>query len=107
MMSNFIPNFNEFLNEGKMNESKVAFGKMKFAFSIFYDRQGMALQFIPDSKTLDLPKIEIVEKIQSELNSAMPEFASTLWFESGSNAAGLIFRVDTFKLSDVILKNLK
>jgi hypothetical protein len=103
-----LKTFKEYLNEGFVNEGKIAFlNKMKFTFTIFNDRQGMALQFIPDSKTLEFPKTEVIEKIQYELNLVMPEFASTLWYESNSNAAGFVFRVDTSKLVDVLIKNMK
>lgn len=102
-----IPSFTDY-QSGKLNEAKVSFDGMNYVIGVFTDRQGIAVQFIPDSKTLDsFSKNEQVEKILDKLKKGMPEFASTLWFESGNGAAGLVFRVNTFDLGDLIAKAIK
>lgn len=98
--------FDEYKKEGLLNEGKVDFGNMKFTVSSFFDRQGLALQFIPDSKTLDIPKNTQVEAVQSQLQRIFPDMAKAFWFESGHHAAGLIFRLDTFTFSDYITKEI-
>lgn len=94
--------FDEFLNEGK-----VSFDKMTFTISCFSDAKGLAIQFIPDSKTLDVSINLQVESIQSKLKKDLPFIADLLRFESGHEAAGRIFRINTIELSDKITKALK
>ena len=94
--------------ENFLNEGWVSFEGMKFMSTIFNDPRGMAIQFMPDSKTLDkFSKNEQVETVLARLKKNMPEFASTLWHEQGNQAAGLIFRVDIFELNDIIIKAIK
>jgi hypothetical protein len=95
--------FSEALNEGK-----VSFDGMNFVVSTFNNSQGLALQFLPDSKTLDkFSKNAQVDAIMQRLKKNMPEFASVLWHESGNPAVGVILRIDTFALSDTITKAIK
>jgi hypothetical protein len=98
--------FNEYKESGFLNEGKVAFGKMKFTVSSHFDRQGLCISFIPDSKTLDLPKNTQVEAVQAQLARVFPGLADAFWFESGHQAAGLVFRLDTYKFSDFVTKEI-
>ena len=98
-----IPNFENFINEGK-----VTINKMNFTIHVFNDTKGLSVQFIPDSKTLDkFSKNEMVDSIKAKLTSAMPKFADSLYFAIDNAAAGLSFRVDTFELSEIITKAIK
>lgn len=98
--------FKEYMNEGFVNEGKVAFKNMKFTVTTLIDRQGLAIQFIPDSKTLDFSKNEQVDEIMNQLKRIMPKLAESLWFESGHSAAGVVFRLDTFKFTDFLTKEI-
>ena len=100
--------FKEYKDEGFafVNEGKVSFGKMKFTVTSHYDRQGLCISFIPDSKTLDMPKNEQVEAIQTQLARVFPGLGVAFWFESGHQAAGLVFRLDTNKFTDHITKEI-
>lgn len=98
-----IPKFEDFLNEGK-----VSIGKMNFSVHVFNDTKGLYLQFLPDSKTLDsFSKNEMVDVIKAKLDKAMPQFASALWFAIDNQAAGLNFKLDTYKLGEIITKAIK
>jgi hypothetical protein len=98
-----IPTYHEFLNE-----ARTSFNGMNFQFSVINDTRGMSLQFIPDSKTLEkFSKNEQVDTITEKLKKGMPEFTSSLSFQSGSDAAGLVFRIDPYTLADVITKAMK
>ena len=102
-----IPSFTDY-RSGVLDEARVSFDGMNYVVGVFTDRQGIAIQFLPDSKTLDkFSKNEQVDKIMDKLKKGMPDFTSTLWFESGNPAAGLIFRVNTYDLGDVIAKAIK
>ena len=98
--------FNEYKETGFVNEGKVEFGKMKFTITSHFDRQGLAVSFIPDSKTLNLPKNTQVEAIQAQLARIFPELSKSFWFESGHNAAGLTFRLDSFGFTEYITKEI-
>lgn len=106
-----LPNFQNFLNEENyqsINENKISFDGMSFMTSIFNDSKGLAIQFTPFSATLNkFSKNEQVDAILNRLKKSMPEFASSLWFESGGLKPGLVFRIDTSELNDIIVKNLK
>ena len=98
-----IPTYHEFLSEGR-----ISFNKMTFTVSVFNDTRGLYLQFIPDSKTMnDTSENEQVGAITERLKKGMPEFASSVSYQSGSDAAGLVFRVDPYALSEVITKAMK
>jgi hypothetical protein len=98
-----IPNFENFVNEGK-----VTINKMNFSIHAFNDAKGLSVQFIPDGKTLDkFSKNEMAESIKSKLTSAMPKFADALYYSIDNQAAGLSFRVDIYELSEIITKAIK
>jgi hypothetical protein len=98
-----IPTYQEFLTEGR-----ITFNKMSFTVSAFNDTRGLCLQFIPDSKTLDgFPTTEQVAAITERLKKGMPQFASLLYFETDNQAAGLVFRVNPYELTEVITKAMK
>ena len=100
---NIIPTFDGFINEGK-----VSIGKMKFSVLVFNDTKGLYIQFIPDGKTLDkFSKNEMVDGIKEKLDSAMPQFASALWFSIDNQTTGVIFRLDQYKLEEIITKAIK
>lgn len=98
-----IPTYQEFLSEGR-----ITVNKMSFTVSAFNDTRGLCLQFIPDSKTLnDFSKNEQSAGITERLKKGMPEFASLLNFETDNQAAGLVFRVNPYELTEVITKAMK
>lgn len=91
-----------------INEGKISIGKMVFGVTCFVDgNKGTAIQFIPDSKTLDFSKNEQVEAVLDVMKKKIPFLGDIIWFESGSPAAGLIFRINTFDLADKIQKAIK
>ena len=100
---NMIPTFDGFINEGK-----VSIGKMKFSVLVSNDTKGLYIQFIPDGKTLDkFSKNDMVDSIKDKLDSAMPQFASALWFSIENQTTGVIFRLDPYKLEEIITKAIK
>ena len=100
---NMIPTFDGFINEGK-----VSIGKMKFSVLVSNDTKGLYIQFIPDGKTLDkFSKNDMVDSIKDKLDSAMPQFASALWFSIDNQTTGVIFRLDPYKLEEIITKAIK
>ena len=100
---NMIPTFDGFINEGK-----VSIGKMKFSVLVSNDTKGLYIQFIPDGKTLDeFSKNDMVDNIKDKLDSSMPQFASALWFSIDNQATGVIFRLDPYKLEEIITKAIK
>ena len=98
--------FNEYKETGFINEGKVAFGKMKFTVSSINDSKGLAVTFIPDSKTLDFSKNEQVAEIQAQMKRIMPEIVDMFWFQSGSPSAGCVFRIDQYQFADFITKQI-
>ena len=91
-----------------LNEGIVTIDKMKFNVSCFNElNKGTVIQFIPDSKTLDLPKNEQVNAVLDMMKKKVPFLGDIVWYESGSNAAGLVFVINTFDLSAKIRKALK
>ena len=98
-----VSSYTEFLNEGR-----ASFDKMTFTVSAFNDTRGLCLQFMPDSKTLnDFTENEQTAGITERLKKGMPEFASLLNFETDNQAAGLVFRVNPYELTEVITKAMK
>lgn len=103
MESNLIPEFNEFLNEGK-----VVFSKMEFTISSFVDNKGLAIQFLPSNKTIDkFSTNEMVEKIKGMLAKNVTDLRDILYFEINNGAAGLVFRIDQYGLAEMIERKLK
>lgn len=95
--------FDRFINEGK-----VSIGNMKFSVLSSNDAKGLYVQFIPDGKTLDkFSKNDMVDNIKNKLDSAMPQFASALWFSIDNQTTGVIFRLDPYKLEEIITKAIK
>ena len=91
-----------------INEARITLGKMNFVIHVFVDgNKGTNIQFLPDSKTSDLSKNEQVDAVMSAMKKKVPFLADIIWYESGSPAAGLNFRLDTFGLMDKIEKELK
>ena len=90
-----------------INESQVNIDGMKFTVNVYNDRnRGMIIQFIPVSKTLGNLR-EFADAIANELYKAIPEFKDVVWFESGNEAAGLNFRINTIGFGKMIEKALK
>ena len=101
-----IKTFKEYKETDLLNEGKVTLGKMKFTVSTIIDGKGLAVTFIPDSKTLDFSKNEQVNEISEQLKKVMPEMADMFWFESGNHSAGCVFRLDQYKLAEIITKQI-
>jgi len=98
-----ISSYQEFLNEGR-----VSFDKMSFTVSHVIDARGFAFQFIPDSKTMNSSTTEEqVDKITEKLKKGMPALASVIYYQSGHDAAGLVFRIDSYGFTDLLTKSLK
>ena len=98
-----ITTFNEFLTEGR-----ASWGGMKFQVSALNDRKGLYLQFIPDSKTLDLTSTEsLAERIKDRLTQKMPMLASVLNYDSSHPAAGIVFELKPYDLADVVTAAIK
>lgn len=49
----------------------------------------------------------MVDSIKDKLDSAMPQFASALWFSIDNSGAGVNFRLDPYKLEEIITKAIK
>jgi hypothetical protein len=98
--------FNEYKETGFLNEGKIEFDKLRFTVSSHFDRQGLVVSFIPDSKTLKLPKNTQVEAIQAQLGRIFPKLSKSLWFESGHDSAGITFRLDSFGFAEYITKEI-
>jgi hypothetical protein len=99
-----IPGFNEFLNEGK-----VSFSKMEFVVTSFVDNKGLAIQFLPNIKTLDkFSANEMVNAITATINKNISDLNGILYFEiNGHVAAGLVFRLDQYEFAKMIERKLK
>ena len=103
MESNLIPDFNEFVNEGK-----VSFSKMDFVITSFIDNKGLAIQFLPNNKTLDkFSTNEMVEKIKGMIAKNVTDLKDHLYFEINNGAAGLVFRLDQYGFAEMIERKLK
>ena len=98
-----IPSYQDFLNEGR-----VTIDKMTFTVSHVIDARGFSFQFIPDSKTMNSSTTqEQSDKIMEKLKKGLPDLASVIYYQSGHDAAGLVFRIDSFGFTDLITKSLK
>lgn len=103
MQSNLIPDFNEFINEGK-----VVISKMEFVVTSFVDNKGLAIQFLPNNKTLDkFSTNEMVEKIKGMIAKNITDLRDLLYFEINNGAAGLVFRLDQYGFAEMIERKLK
>lgn len=102
-MEHLIPDFNEFVNEGK-----VVISKMEFTISSFVDNKGLAIQFLPSNKTLDkFNTNEMVEKIKGMIAKNVTDLRDLLYFEINNGAAGLVFRLDQYEFAEMIERKLK
>jgi len=90
-----------------LNENtKIQIGQGNYQIHGLSDRKGTGITFIPDSKTLDIPKNTQVLAIQTALKK-LGEVSKYMYFESGHNAAGLVFRLDISSFVDSIVNTLK
>lgn len=103
MNDNSIPNFDEFLNEGK-----VVISKMEFTVTSFVDNKGLAIQFLPSNKTIDkFSTNEMVEKIKGMIDKNITDLKDLLYFEINNGASGLVFRLDQYEFAEMIERKLK
>jgi len=86
--------------------TKIQIGQGTYGVHGLVDRKGAAVTFLPDSKTLDIPKNTQVLAIQTALKK-LGEVSKYMYFESGHNAAGLVFRLDISSFVDSIVNTLK
>jgi hypothetical protein len=98
--------FDDYLNEGK-----VTIDNLTFTINTIIDRKGLAISFIPDSKTLDIiyvnGKNQIVELIEKKMAKSSPLISTCMWFEAGHDAAGFTFRLDPTLLTEELTKSFK
>lgn len=90
-----------------LNENtKIQIGQGTYGVHGLVDRKGSAVTFLPDSKTLDIPKNTQVVAIQNALKK-LGEVSKYMYFESGHDAAGLVFRLDISSFTDSIINTLR
>jgi hypothetical protein len=101
-----IPKFKDFINEGRvsMNLGDRRWGSFTVSSSV--DRAGFILQFIPDSKTLDMPKDIQIEGIKSNLERIFPDLYTAFEIYPDSPAAGIVFKLNTFAFVDYLTKEI-
>jgi hypothetical protein len=63
-----------------INESTVKLNDQKYVLTTIKDNKGFGLHFIPDSKTLDVPKNTQVDTITAALKKAMPALGDSIWY---------------------------
>ena len=54
-----------------------------------------------------LEKESALTNIKDKLDSSMPQFANALWFSIDNQTTGVIFRLDPYKLEEIITKAIK
>jgi hypothetical protein len=89
-----------------INESTVKLNDQKYVLTTIKDNKGFGLHFIPDSKTLDVPKNTQVDTITAALKKAMPALGDSIWYSSGHDASGLVFYINGYDYTDTIAKEL-
>jgi hypothetical protein len=89
-----------------MNESTVKLNDQKYVLTTIKDNKGFGLHFIPDSKTLNVPKNTQVDTITAALKKAMPALGDSIWYSSGHDASGLVFYINGYDYTDTIAKEL-
>jgi|DEB19_MinimDraft_2_1074335.scaffolds.fasta_scaffold00363_2 precorrin-6B methylase 2 len=98
--------FDDYINEGKVNIDNLT-----FTLQTIVDRKGLAITFIPDSKTLDTIHVNgkntIVDIIEKKMAKSSPLISTCMWFEAGHDAAGFTFRIDPTELTDELTKAFK
>ena len=89
-----------------INESTVKLNDQKYVLTTIKDNKGFGLHFIPDSKTLDIPKNTQVDTITAALKKAMPALGDSIWYSINNNASGLVFYINGYDYTDTIAKEL-
>jgi hypothetical protein len=89
-----------------LSENRMSIGKGVYSIRVFSDRKGIALAFLPDSKTLDIPVNTQVNDINEVLNIKLGPLGKAFYFESGHEAAGRIYRLNNDVFTDIITKML-
>jgi hypothetical protein len=89
-----------------INESTVKLNDQKYVLTTIKDNKGFGLHFIPDSKTLNVPKNTQVDTITAALKKAMPALGDSIWYSSGHDASGLVFYINGYDYTDTIAKEL-
>lgn len=89
-----------------LTESKVKILNMTFTVVPVTSQGKLGIKFIPDSKTLDVPKQLQVEAITKAIKKAMPMLSDAMFFKSGSGDSGITFIVNEFTLSDILTNAL-
>ena len=89
-----------------INESTVKLNDQKYVLTTIKDNTGFGLHFIPDSKTLDIPKNTQVDTITAALKKAMPALGDSIWYSINNDASGLVFYINGYDYTDTIAKEL-
>lgn len=89
-----------------INESTVKLNDQKYVLTTIKDNKGFGLHFIPDSKTLDIPKNTQVDTITAALKKAMPALGDSIWYSINNDASGLVFYINGYDYTDTIAKEL-
>jgi hypothetical protein len=89
-----------------LTESKMRIGQGNYSVHTLIDRKGLAISFIPDSKTLDIPVNTQVNDINDLLKKKLGALGAAFYFESGHDAAGRVYRLNTDSFTNVITKLL-
>jgi hypothetical protein len=92
--------------ENALTESKMKIGQGNYSVHSLVDRKGLAISFIPDSKTLDIPVNTQVNDINEVLKKKLGALSSAFYFESGHDAAGRTYRLNTESFTNIITKLL-
>ena len=88
-----------------LNEGIVSFDSMKFNVGVFNDSRGTYIQFIPDSKTLDIDSSKILNSINLKLSKS--PISSLFEYDQNHSAAGYVFGLNNNKLHDELIKIIK
>lgn len=99
--------FQEFLNEGfySIKNALTGHDTAKFVVSSLIDKQGFFIQFLPDSETSDKFTNDQLKKIiKTSVFDKMPKGLSNVFVEhiGKQDAAGILFKMDSFELLDYI-----
>jgi hypothetical protein len=89
-----------------LTESKMRIGQGNYSVHTLIDRKGLAISFIPDSKTLDIPVNTQVNDINDLLKKKLGALGTAFYFESGHDAAGRVYRLNTDSFTNIITKLL-
>ena len=89
-----------------LSENKMSIGEGAYSIRVFSDRKGVALSFLPDAKTLDIPVNTQVNAINEVLKKKLGALGKAFYFESGHEAAGRIYRLNNDVFTEVLTKLL-